>query len=79
MVHGKKSLDPELANLPISDLLDRHPELITVINAKGMLCVGCLLAPFHNTHDAAREHDIDEKELEQDFAIAIENSGSKRA
>ncbi len=50
--------DPDL---PLADLMDRWPAVIPVFMRHRMLCVGCLIAPFHTVTDACREHGLDEE------------------
>ena len=44
-------------------VMAKRPEVIHVLIANRMHCVGCLLAPFHDVGDAAREHELDANEL----------------
>ncbi|KNG93643.1 DUF1858 domain-containing protein [Pseudaestuariivita atlantica] len=53
----KKSDDPDMT---LADLMTRWPETIAVFNARRMLCVGCLVSPFHSVVDACEEYDLDE-------------------
>ncbi|WP_380057724.1 DUF1858 domain-containing protein [Falsihalocynthiibacter sp. SS001] len=49
--------DPDL---PLSDLMTQWPETIPVFIRHKMLCVGCLISPYHSIVDACREYDLDE-------------------
>jgi len=49
--------DPDL---PLADLMGRWPATIPVFLRHRMLCVGCLISPFHTVTDACREHGVDE-------------------
>ncbi|WP_299687116.1 DUF1858 domain-containing protein [uncultured Tateyamaria sp.] len=49
--------DPDM---PLADLMTRWPETIPVFARHRMLCVGCLVSPFHTLVDACREYDLDE-------------------
>lgn len=49
--------DPEL---PLSELMAQWPETVAVFNRRRMLCVGCLVSPFHTIVDCCREYDLDE-------------------
>ncbi|WP_299723454.1 DUF1858 domain-containing protein [uncultured Tateyamaria sp.] len=49
--------DPEL---PLSELMTQWPETIAVFNRHKLLCVGCLISPFHTIMDACHEYDLDE-------------------
>ena len=50
--------DPDL---PLADLMTCRPETIPVFLRHRMLCVGCLVSPFHTIIDACREYDLDEE------------------
>ncbi len=47
-------------DLPLADLMARWPQTIPVFMREKMLCVGCLVSPFHTVVDACREYDLDE-------------------
>lgn len=47
-------------DLPLADLMTRWPETIPVFARHRMLCVGCLISPFHTIVDACWEYDLDE-------------------
>ncbi|MEM1046634.1 MAG: DUF1858 domain-containing protein [Pseudomonadota bacterium] len=49
--------DPDL---PLADLMTHWPETIPVFMRHKMLCVGCLVSPFHTIVDACRSYDLDE-------------------
>jgi hybrid cluster-associated redox disulfide protein len=55
-MHDPLLEDPDL---PIADLLRRWPETMPVFIARGMLCVGCMVGPFHTIDDACSEYGID--------------------
>ena len=48
--------DPDL---PLEALMRAWPETIPVFLRHKMLCVGCLVAPFHTVIDACAEYDLD--------------------
>lgn len=62
---GKFSYDPDIT---LSDLMADHPETIAVFQRYDMLCVGCLVTPFHTVSDACLEHAVEEAE----FGAALE-------
>lgn len=49
--------DPDL---PLADLMRRYPGTIPVFLHHRMLCVGCLISPFHKIADASRAYELDE-------------------
>lgn len=63
----------ENPDLPLDELMARWPETIRVFLDYRLLCVGCLVAPFHTVIDACREHDVDEPSLRCDLLRAIED------
>ena len=48
--------DPDLH---LADLVKRWPETIPVFMRHNMLCVGCLVGPFHTIEDACTEYGLD--------------------
>jgi hybrid cluster-associated redox disulfide protein len=61
----KLTYDPDM---PLSDLMVRWPETVAVFEAYDMLCVACLVGPFHTVADACQEHNVDPAA----FALALE-------
>ena len=51
---------PHDPDLPLADLMTRWPETIHVFVGHRMLCVGCLISPFHTIVDACAEYGLDE-------------------
>ena len=49
--------DPDL---PLADLMTEWPQTIPVFMRHRMLCVGCLVSPFHTVADACAEYHLDE-------------------
>ena len=47
-------------DLPLSVIMSRWPQTIAVFNKHKMLCVGCLISPFHTIVDACAEYGRDE-------------------
>ena len=50
--------DPDLT---LSELMSRWPKTIAVFNRNRMLCVGCVISPFHTIVDACAEYGLDEE------------------
>ena len=50
--------DPDL---PLADLMSEWPQTIPVFVRYKMLCVGCLVSPFHTVTDACAEYHLDEE------------------
>ncbi|MEM9579274.1 MAG: DUF1858 domain-containing protein [Pseudomonadota bacterium] len=49
--------DPDL---PLAELMTHWPQTIPVFVRHKMLCVGCLVSPFHTVVDACAEYHLDE-------------------
>lgn len=49
--------DPDL---PLARLFDEWPGAASAFPARGMLCFGCPIAPFHTVNDACAEYHLDE-------------------
>ncbi|WP_292286223.1 DUF1858 domain-containing protein [Marivita sp.] len=49
--------DPDL---PLADLMTEWPQTIHVFVRHRMLCVGCLVSPFHTVTDACAAYHLDE-------------------
>ena len=62
--------DPDL---PLADLMTEWPQTIPVFLRHGMLCVGCLISPFHTVTDACAEYHLDEKAF---LAELVQAAGS---
>jgi len=58
-------------NILVSQILADHPQTVSVFLKYDMLCVGCLVAPFHTVEDACLEHDLDESAFRRDLTTAI--------
>ena len=50
--------DPDL---PLADLMTEWPQTIHVFVRHKMLCVGCLISPFHTVAEACAEYHLDEE------------------
>ena len=61
-------------DLTLNDLMENWPETIPVFLRHKMLCVGCLINPFHTVADACAEYDLSEddfiRELEEAVSVA---------
>lgn len=53
-----KLTDPDL---PLEELMTLWPGTVAVFVRHKMLCVGCLVAPFHTVSDACREYGLNEE------------------
>jgi hybrid cluster-associated redox disulfide protein len=60
--------DPDLS---LSDLMAQWPQTIPVFLRHRMLCVGCLVNPFHTLSDACTEYSLDRDEFQAELRRAI--------
>lgn len=65
--------DPDLT---LSDLFDHWPDAIGVFLAHRMLCVGCLISPFHTISDACQEYGLDESAFRAEIRSKIRKTPS---
>jgi len=63
--------DLEDPDLPLSDLMTRWPVTIGVFIRHRMLCVGCMIGPYHTVVDACDEYHLDERAFRHELAAAI--------
>ncbi len=63
--------DPDL---PIEDLMSKWPETVAVFMRHKMLCVGCLVNPFHTVLDACAEYGLDVEAFYLELAASISSS-----
>jgi len=68
--------DPDL---PLSDLMETWPETIPVFLRHRMLCVGCLVGPFHTVMDACAEYRLDEADFHDELRAAVRTGRSRQA
>ena len=61
--------DPDL---PLADLMTAWPQTIPVFVRYRMLCVGCLISPFHTVTDACAEYHLDEDDFLAELRQAAE-------
>ena len=61
--------DPDMS---LDDLMTLWPATINVFLRHKMLCIGCLVNPFHTVTDACREYDLEETAFRDELHIAID-------
>ena len=60
--------------MPISDVVRKHPETIEVFLKHGLHCIGCAVAAFESIAEGAAVHGIDIDVLVDDLnAVASED------
>lgn len=55
-----RQLDLDDPNMTLDALMTLWPETIAVFLRHKMLCVGCMVNPFHTVFDACTAYDLDE-------------------
>ncbi|UYV36508.1 hypothetical protein N4R57_16085 [Rhodobacteraceae bacterium D3-12] len=61
--------DPDL---PLSKLMELWPETVAVFLRQKMICVGCLINPFHTYVDACAEYGLDEAAFLAELQAAVD-------
>lgn len=64
----KRLYNPDLS---LEDLMATWPETIAVFKRHKMLCVGCLVAPFHTVTDACLEYELSIDAFYEELAATI--------
>ena len=67
--------DPDMT---LSAIMTEWPETIPVFLRHRMLCVGCLITPFHTLTDACAEYGLDEARFRSELRAAIEGKKTPR-
>jgi len=62
---------PDDPDLMLDELMQRWPETIPVFVRHKMLCVGCLVTPFHTVIDACAEYGLDPDTFRRELSDAI--------
>ncbi|WP_374433627.1 DUF1858 domain-containing protein [Tabrizicola sp.] len=65
--------DPDL---PLAEIMRRWPATVPVFLARGMLCVGCVIGPFHTVDDACEEYGIDPGTLLAELRAAVSSAAA---
>ncbi|WP_392342273.1 DUF1858 domain-containing protein (plasmid) [Phaeobacter sp. BS52] len=67
--------DPDL---PLDVLMMTWPETVRVFMDHDMLCVGCMVSPFHSVSEACAEYHLDEEVFRAALADAVELARQNR-
>jgi len=65
-------LNLEDPDLPLADLMTQWPQTIPVFIRHRMLCVGCLIGPFHTIADACAEYDLNKEDFMAELKLATD-------
>jgi len=57
--------------LPLAEMMTRWPKTIPVFVRHKMLCVGCLVGPFHTVVDACLEYHLDQDVFMAELKAAV--------
>ncbi len=58
-------------DMPLQVLFDHWPTTASVFLARGMLCFGCPIAPFHTVIDACQEYGLDEVRFRRELLATL--------
>ncbi len=61
--------DPDLT---LDTLMTLWPETIAVFIRYNMVCIGCMVNPFHTVIDACLEYNLDERRFRADLHEAVD-------
>jgi hybrid cluster-associated redox disulfide protein len=76
----KKEKEDITKDMPITEIVEKHPETIGVFMQYGMHCLGCVAARFENLEEGAKAHGIDVGEFinELNKAVKAKKAEKKR-
>jgi hybrid cluster-associated redox disulfide protein len=63
-------------NCLVQEVVERHPQTITVFCRHGLQCVGCYVSPFHTIADSAREYNLGIEPLLAELNQAVASGGA---
>jgi hybrid cluster-associated redox disulfide protein len=58
-------------DMNIKDVIEKHPEVISVFQKYNMGCIGCIAASFEKISDITAVHGIDAKKFVQELNKAM--------
>lgn len=64
---------PDHPDLTLQALMTHWPATVRVFMRHGMLCVGCLIGPFHTVDDACQVYNLDPDVFAAELRKAIED------
>ncbi|SMY06364.1 DUF1858 domain-containing protein [Flavimaricola marinus] len=64
--------DPDLS---LAEVMTYWPETVPVFLRHRMLCVGCLIGPFHTIDDACTEYHLDQESFLSELFSAVSGNG----
>jgi hybrid cluster-associated redox disulfide protein len=60
-------------NMNIREVIEKHPELVSVFQKYNMGCIGCIAASFEKISDITTVHGIDVKKFIKELNDAIKS------
>lgn len=63
----KKESKKITKDMPIGEVIQKHPEAFEVFTKHGLHCIGCAMSHFENIEQGASAHGIDVKKLVDDL------------
>jgi hybrid cluster-associated redox disulfide protein len=60
-------------NMNIREVIEKHPEVISIFQKYNMGCIGCIAASFEKISDITAVHGIDLKKFINELNDAIKN------
>ena len=63
-------------NMPIGEVVEKHPETIPVFLHHGLMCFGCAIARFEDIEQGAIAHGIDVDALMKDLNEAVSETAA---
>ncbi len=64
--------------MPIGEIVQKHPQTIRVFLSHGLMCVGCAAARFESLEQGAMAHGIDVDTLLKDLNASIEETDEEK-
>ncbi|MBC7250447.1 MAG: DUF1858 domain-containing protein [Anaerolineae bacterium] len=58
-------------DMPIGEVVQKHPETVQVFLSHGLMCLGCAVARYENIEQGAMAHGIDVEALMKDLNAAV--------
>ncbi len=58
--------------MPITEVVEKYPETVSVFAEHGLHCIGCIAARFENIEQGAAAHGVDADKLVAELNKAVE-------
>ncbi len=68
----------QLAEMTISEVLERWPATADVFHTHAMACVGCVVAPFYSIADAANVYSLPEDQFVAELSAVIQMAENEK-